>query len=422
MRRGFLKPKTGHTLRLLAQPVSPKVIIPSIAVHTGEDFSAPTYVDDPELFSKPITTTRISCVSVYHGPQKTTVVWFYGMKEKVLPMLPRSYPFPFNMPLTPCYRIESSGKYGLGMFATVDIKIGDIIACETALFMVPQGMPHSPEIKSDPLEQYVNFMEARERELLLGLSNCNDTNWKISGIIGTNSLAIGKLPGYPGQYAGVFRDISRINHRWVNSEIGFVVLLLMWLYFRSDSCSPNALQRWDLSTFTCGIRALRPIRAGEQIFITYIDPSKPRQTRQDQLMRQYSFKCACPSCSLPASARSDWNRYLLYQDRDPTDERDLRKWAVDLSLPDDHIIKPSLSAVEMMDEEGLYAGIWDYHYQRLCKAYCALSNESEAKRWAEKAAALTVAHTGSDGGWAKVITSLRNTNWWGLRTKAIGES
>ena len=188
------------------------------------------------------------------------------------------------------------------------------------------------------------------------------------------------------------------------------------------SCSPNAFQRWDLPSFTYSIHAVRPILAGEQIFISYLDPFEPCRIRQKDLLRKYSFKCTCPSCSLsPAeSAKSDRIRYILRQKRDPTDERDLLAWATNPLLPDDHIIKPSLSAVEMMNQEGIYVDVWDYHYQRLCKAYCALANEPEAMRWAKKAAALTVACTGNDGGWANVVASVRNTNWWGLRAKAAG--
>ena len=58
----------------------------------------------------------------------------------------------------------------------------------------------------------------------------------------------------------------------------------------------------------------------------------------------------------------------------------------------------------MMEQEGEFQDVWDYHYQRLCKAYCALSDKVEAKRWAEKAAALTKVFTGNDGGWANVIS------------------
>jgi hypothetical protein len=148
----------------------------------------------------------------------------------------------------------------------------------------------------------------------------------------------------------------------------------------------------------------------------------PRHDRQENLLQKYSFKCACPSCSLSPteSAKSDIIRYMLNQTRDPTDERDLHAWAANPSLPDDHIIKPSLLAVGMMDQEGVYCDVWDYYYGRLCKAYCALSNEPEAMRWAKKAAALAVACTGNDGGWGKVISSLRDTNWWGLRARGAG--
>jgi hypothetical protein len=142
---------------------------------------------------------------------------------------------------------------------------------------------------------------------------------------------------------------------------------------------------------------------------------------QEELLQKYSFKCACPSCSLSLaeSAKSDINCYVLRQKRNPTDECDLHAWAADSSLPNDHIIKAGLFAAGMIDEEGMYIEVWDYYYQQLCKVYCALSNELEARQWVEKAVALMEVCTGNDGGWGnlKVITSPQNTNWWGIKVK-----
>lgn len=44
------------------------------------------------------------------------------------------------------------------------------------------------------------------------------------------------------------------------------------------------------------IRAMRPIKAGEEITISYVDEDAPLEERQDALL-EYGFVCDCPKCS-----------------------------------------------------------------------------------------------------------------------------
>ncbi|KAI0045236.1 SET domain-containing protein, partial [Auriscalpium vulgare] len=91
------------------------------------------------------------------------------------------------------------------------------------------------------------------------------------GIINTNMMSIGAMPGQLMHYGGVFNDMSRVNH----------------------SCSPNAVYRWDLELFAGELRALRAIAPGEEITITYLDTCLPYAARQQILREKYSFTCTC---------------------------------------------------------------------------------------------------------------------------------
>jgi len=183
---------------------------------------------------------------------------------------------------------------------------------------------------------------------------------------------------------------------------------------------------WRLNSFVQQVFAIRPISIGEEICVQYMDLDLPRASRQAQLLTKYSFTCTCWSCSLPAqeSLRSDIRRNLISSIKsNPEDESELNMWVTNTSLPDDHIIKQSKRVVEMMDAEKIYPEhVWPAHYQRLCKAYCALGDSENARVWAEKAAVMTTICKGDDAGWGKVAAAPQNTTWWGLRTKAIEQS
>src|ERR1700722_335472 len=234
MKRGFLKPKRQIPTQSAAntsasslsqspdlpapKPIPPPTKIPAIRVSADENFNVPLYVDDPKFNDQPMRGTKLPHRSQYHGPQITTLMLYPRMKEKILAMLSFHTPFP-TLPQQPRYRIRHVGRSsgegrGLGMFAAVDIEIGDIIACEAALFMGPLGILYDPDLTSDPYELFINHMEAPQREAFMDLSNCKDYRSKVWGILDTNNLRVGALPGYAGAYGGIFRDISRINHRY----------------------------------------------------------------------------------------------------------------------------------------------------------------------------------------------------------------
>ncbi|KAK9322111.1 hypothetical protein V1517DRAFT_150502 [Lipomyces orientalis] len=95
----------------------------------------------------------------------------------------------------------------------------------------------------------------------------------------TNSFSI-PLPTY--DIVGIMFDtsISLINH----------------------SCDPNAVIVFEKNVLM--VRAVRPIRKGEEIYITYTDNTMPMPRRKKALRTQYFFDCQCTACC-PASLRPD---------------------------------------------------------------------------------------------------------------------
>ena len=98
------------------------------------------------------------------------------------------------------------------------------------------------------------------------------------------------------------------------------------------------------------------------------------------------------------------------------DHSALHSWVKDKTKPDDLIILQCRVMIDLLDEEQFYGiDTWGAWYQRLVKAYCALEDEENARRWAEKAVKLATVYTAVDVGWDAVAQDPKRTDWWGRR-------
>lgn len=64
------------------------------------------------------------------------------------------------------------------------------------------------------------------------------------------------------RYHAVFELFSRLNH----------------------SCDPNILPRWDEESFSVEISTSKPVKAGDELFVTYIIPLQKRRERRAELL------------------------------------------------------------------------------------------------------------------------------------------
>lgn len=69
------------------------------------------------------------------------------------------------------------------------------------------------------------------------------------------------------------------------------------------SCTPNAAVHFDVPTFSSHLRALRDIKKGEEIFVSYCDISETTAVRQEKLA-PYGFVCKCARCTNVGSDRT----------------------------------------------------------------------------------------------------------------------
>lgn len=79
--------------------------------------------------------------------------------------------------------------------------------------------------------------------------------------------------------------------------------------FINHSCDPNAVVGFDEGRIY--VKALKEIKEGEQIFISYVDNTNQFELRQKELLERYFFKCNCSKCALGTTARED--RFLTSQ-------------------------------------------------------------------------------------------------------------
>ncbi|KAG6835846.1 hypothetical protein H0H93_014011 [Arthromyces matolae] len=179
-----------------------------------------------------------------------TVCLFHGNIQK------RSFlsipDFPAPLPQAPSpharYRITASTNHGLGMFATQDIALGDLVLVERLLLVVPQAIiVHNGDYFNNPdltpsqrtaiqlsnverlLTHTISRMQPQDRESFFELHNSHteDGSGPIYGRVRTNGIAFSidekyRQPDDEGYYiddewtfenSGMFLDISRVNHR-----------------------------------------------------------------------------------------------------------------------------------------------------------------------------------------------------------------
>jgi hypothetical protein len=64
------------------------------------------------------------------------------------------------------------------------------------------------------------------------------------------------------------------------------------------SCLPNVTVRFNPKSFASEVRAVRNIKVGEELLVSYANTSLSQEERQRNL-DQFAFKCRCPICINP---------------------------------------------------------------------------------------------------------------------------
>ncbi|KAL0959203.1 hypothetical protein HGRIS_014482 [Hohenbuehelia grisea] len=333
--------------------------------------------DDLVITTQPYTAIGAKFADVPGGFTKCLLSGHARRLILRAPGFPRPPPQPKNG--LPFRVMEIPGK-GLGVVATQDLKAGDLILSErpilvagssSALLNPPMqklsGLTHE-QIRQvllyemeKLLEQLFAQLPEEQQKAYMALHNCHleDGSGPLMGIKRTNGFNLTGLcdQGDKATYAGVFDTLSRLNH----------------------SCNVNAKRKWDMSSFSMTLKAFRPIPAGTEIVISYISDTHLLTSERQAQLAPYGFTCTCPTCSDPAA--SDAVRAKL-SSMNVKAEPLIAAWAHDRTLPDDHLLKPALANLALLERECLeYHGAYMSTLFLVMRAYVVLGNVKEVARY-----------------------------------------
>jgi hypothetical protein len=168
------------------------------------------------------------------------------------------------------YEIQPIPGKGKGLVARFSIAKGTRILVEEPLFTVLSAAASS---ESNIVTKVKSLSKDQQRQYLSLHNNFPGKNI-FDGIYKTNALPCGA----GSTTGGVYPTICLINH----------------------CCFPNSHQSWSSEEAKETIHALRNIKAGEEIAITYLQ-HQTSQVRRSELRISFGFECSCDLCSLPAA-------------------------------------------------------------------------------------------------------------------------
>ncbi|KAL0573595.1 hypothetical protein V5O48_008354 [Marasmius crinis-equi] len=308
---------------------------------------------------------------------------------------------------------------GLGVFATVDIKQGDLVFSERPFFISLRHIPCAfnelwPELaaskgirqRETDLKMMLNRMPEEDRKTYLSLHSFQEDKemGPLTGIFHTNSFSLDQLVGseHVGEsYSGVFRDGSRIN----------------------TSCSPSLGCWFNLPTFAMEFRAVRNIKQGEELTIKYFQNVLEYREERHVALANYGFTCECHSCK--RWPYSDLARASILLNQDPKRWR-LVLWLMKQELKgvsQGWVVEQSVRTVQAIEQEGLEVAPPYYdHLAFLVDAYCAMGNVKEAVTWLRKfEATKRVGYGGEEKSVRELLHTVKShRTWdWASRVKAV---
>lgn len=192
---------------------------------------------------------------------------------------------------TCCFVSRQIDGKGIGVIAIRDISEGDLIISEEPLLVIPWWVratvdPRKPKITElgEILCQFLDELPEEKRQLFMSLSDCkvdeNEEEKTELGIWRTNNFALGRTTSKSSN--GIFPTIARFNH----------------------SCIPSAEFGWNEKAGRQEIRAIRNIKAQEEISLCYFTSQWQLENvdvRRQYLQESYGFFCTCQACILTDS-------------------------------------------------------------------------------------------------------------------------
>ncbi|KAJ0165325.1 Histone-lysine N-methyltransferase SMYD3 [Colletotrichum tanaceti] len=183
----------------------------------------------------------------------------------------------------PSFRITEVGGKGQGMIANKTLARGDIVMLKSPVLLAHRAFIEraAPADRHDLLDSVAGFLPPATRRSFLGQMG-HFGGHRVSDIMATNSFQMdvgggggGGAQQDDGHHYGNFPEVSRYNH----------------------DCRPNVAFRIgpELRHRTT---VVRPVKPGEELTISYLDPLGTRSVRQNRAKQAWGFECGCSQCGL----------------------------------------------------------------------------------------------------------------------------
>ncbi|KAI9653330.1 MAG: hypothetical protein M1829_001315 [Trizodia sp. TS-e1964] len=272
---------------------------------------------------------------------------------------------PTNEPNLEIFSVQPVQDKGRGLVASANIEKGTRILSEKPL-LINSSMSSVTSMEDD-IAAKLKALSKTEQRLFLSLHNNFPGKHPFSGITKTNALPCG--PDSP--VGGVYPTICLINH----------------------SCLPNAHNSWNSDAKRETIHAIRPIKAGEEITISY-DEGDPSGPRRAHLKNTFGSDCNCSVCILPSAeleASDNRRRQIQLLDEAIGDPGRVMMRPED-SLADCHSLLQILQEEYKSGPSALSARLY-YDAFQICIIHC---DQARASAFAERGHGARVACEGED--------------------------
>lgn len=206
-------------------------------------------------------------------------------------------------------RVAESTLHGNGLFATRDLRAGDLVFAEKATFMPNQ---YEPARASAALYAMMVHQLYDNPSLAASVLPLYDGGQERSGAEGA------VVDGVPVVDVFVLEGIRTKNcfssplltldDTKPSTPAGRMAKGL-WVHasYMNHSCVPNTNRAFIGDVLVS--RATRPITAGEELFQSYVPVKALPETRQAQYREAWGFECRCPLCEGDrASPAATWAR------------------------------------------------------------------------------------------------------------------
>ena len=202
------------------------------------------------------------------------------------------------------YQEESVPVKGIGCVAIKDIKKGNLVLRE-----VPQLLQADEEIIRDPntstMQKFLQIADGVMKSFL-GMSREDQESYmKLHNNYDSKSWSAGMML----DYSFVMQATGQMTFPNISKDKAFKV----WAIYKTNafdngvclkmsrfnhSCRPNAQWFWNDDTSSQDLRALRKIRQGEEITLSYIPNMVSWAARRAKLKGSFNFDCSCEACDV----------------------------------------------------------------------------------------------------------------------------